>query len=220
MVIGACVDRVSLEKMGVGYLSGNRDLAVDVVTVLDVIRNRVQDELTINLLSVNDEITPPPEGESEEDNPNYDSAIAMLGETSIKGYEHMRKKIVEKNILCSDVIPSYHILTKNSPKISPFIVEPDAFWSSVEKVDMISTTTRNNITIDDTTMEERYLVPAPTTQEHSGDDILASFIGNANISLEDAFEQIASNNRKDLYGAKLDGRYDDYVGLMVKNTMM
>lgn len=174
MVIAACVDRDELEKKGVEYLSGNRELAVDVMTVLDIIKNRVQDELRVNLLSVNDEITPLPEGEDEEDNnPNYDSAIAMLGETSIKGYERMRKKIVGQNILCADVMPSYHMLTKNRPKINSFVIHPDL--SSLDEANMSSL-----ITIDDTTMEESTLVPlvhAPT-QESSGDDILASFIGN------------------------------------------
>lgn len=35
------------------------------------------------------------------------------------------------------------------------------------------------------------------------------------ISLEDAFAQFASNNKQDLYGAKVDGIYDDYVRLMI-----
>lgn len=94
-IISWCVDRESLMGKGVDYLIGNRDLAVDILTVIDSIRNKVQDELRVNLFNLQKEITPLPVDESDDkcgDDDEYNkyvSAIAMLGEASIQGYERM-----------------------------------------------------------------------------------------------------------------------------------
>ena len=215
-IISSCVDRESLMDKGVEYLIGNKDLAVDILTVIDSIRNKVQDELRVNLHLVQKEITPPPVDESDDkcgddDKYNrYSSAIAMLGEASIQGYERMRKKILVQNLLSSDALPSYHMLTKNRPKIILFVVLPDLHFDSLQS------TSINSDTINDTMVSDASLIPLALSQSHgSTEDALSSFIGNTSISLEDAFKEVITSSN-DIYVAKLDGNYCDYVGMMVK----
>ena len=60
-VIGSCVDRRKIKEEGLNHLIGNMDLEIDVLTLLDGIKNRIQYELKMNLETVNnDNVTPPP----------------------------------------------------------------------------------------------------------------------------------------------------------------
>lgn len=67
-------------------------------------------------------------------------------------------------------------------------------------------------------VSEASLIPlAPSPRHRSTEDALASFIGNTNISLEDAFKEVVTSSN-DIYAAKLDGNYGDYVRMMVKTS--
>eukprot|EP00978_Attheya_sp_CCMP212_P028954 scaffold101288_cov37-Attheya_sp.AAC.1 len=48
-ILGACVDTSCLVQDGATYLKNNKEVAVDVLTVLDGIRHRIQRELEMNL---------------------------------------------------------------------------------------------------------------------------------------------------------------------------
>ena len=191
-------------------MKGNHELEVDVVTILDAVKIRVQNELRVNITNISDEITGPPvENEPEISEYKYETEIAMLGKASMSGYERMRKKILSQNILSVDCVPSYYMLTKNRPKLNSFVVHPNQMLYSLQDKD--------NICIDTTTdVDETSLVPLVSSPFERKMDFLSSFIGNTTISLESAFEEVRKNSVECLDGARIHGCYEDYIELMAK----
>jgi hypothetical protein len=67
LVLAACIDKVQLKSDRKSYLQGNEELAIDTVSFLDCIRNRLGIELNINLRNnKTDEFTPFCDEEEEE----------------------------------------------------------------------------------------------------------------------------------------------------------
>ena len=59
--LAACIDKREFKKEKMGYLRENTDLAVDLLTVIDMMKDRVQHILKINLMTVSQYyVTPPP----------------------------------------------------------------------------------------------------------------------------------------------------------------
>ena len=132
LVLAACIDKVQLKSDRKLYLQGNEELAIDTVSFLDCIHNRLGIEVNINLRNnKTDEFTPLCDEEEEEriynqeeisnENQNdrqFFTAITLLGDNTKSGYERVRSQMLQElpQIKKGD-LPSYYIITKNRPNI-------------------------------------------------------------------------------------------------------
>eukprot|EP00978_Attheya_sp_CCMP212_P009649 scaffold22901_cov42-Attheya_sp.AAC.1 len=138
-ILGTCVDTSCLVEDGANYLKNNKEVAVDVLTVLDGIRHRIQRELEMNLNLQNLHETMTPHvvdvgDESVERHIDFDSvssavlyntAVAMLSTATKTGYALIRKRFIEDSKFDGKDLPSFQMLTtKNRPKISPMLIVP------------------------------------------------------------------------------------------------
>ena len=72
----------------------NRDLAVDCLMIIDFVKDLIQEKLQVNMADISDEVTFAPQEEHDNEpknNMRLSNAVAMLCETSLKGYERMRE---------------------------------------------------------------------------------------------------------------------------------
>ena len=114
-VLAACVDKDKLRHNGHNYFVKNEDLAVDLMTVLSSIQDRLQWELKVNMGNFKGVMTSPTEEEMDEaDNDenendgtntvkNYNTAIALLGEATQSGYRRIRSELMTEFKLPCDV---------------------------------------------------------------------------------------------------------------------
>mgnify|MGYP005727622821 CR=1 FL=1 len=120
-ILGCCVDQDSLKEDGVLYLQDNGDLALDVINILDGIKDKIQRILKMNLRNVSDAAVDPPSDDEdgiikELDANVHQAAITILGEATCNGYNRIEKKI---SVISKQKLPSYYILTKDRPDIVP-----------------------------------------------------------------------------------------------------
>ena len=112
-ILYGVVDRKKLRKDGLDYLEGNEELAVDVCTVLDLIKNHLEmNVLKFRFGTLKDRVTPECVGEGEdveeveevelEDEPGTDVVCKETrlteknyGSTSVQNYFSIRKALVE-----------------------------------------------------------------------------------------------------------------------------
>ena len=78
-IIASCVTKKDLQVKGSDYLHGNKELGVDILTVVDAMKERVQNGIKVNLSSIGHMVTPPPAGVEEsneqEEHNKFGSAI-------------------------------------------------------------------------------------------------------------------------------------------------
>ena len=129
-----------MKEQGSKYYQKNNDLAVDLITVLDAVKLKLQHKLHINMNCVQ-EITPPQmddtleiseEGELEEVGINCDpihfqgsqpelmTAKRMLSHPTLIGYNEIRKSFLDEFKIPKEWLPSFYMLTKNRPKMQCF----------------------------------------------------------------------------------------------------
>jgi hypothetical protein len=150
-ILAACVHGATLAQDGDTYLDKNKDLAVDVVNILDSIRFRVQKEIKLNLnhIKFGSVLTPPDlvDEESVEESVGgldfecvtkasmYQSAVSMLSNSTKTGYADMRANFLKEGNMDEDDLPSYYLLTKNRPNVTPFGLTPSNTYCNDLPVD-------------------------------------------------------------------------------------
>ena len=105
LIIANCIDKTKVSKNGLGYILGNEEFAHDVLNVFNGIRDRLELKLRVNL---NDKEFPNPVELVDDDedancsglsNSMNDKTVQMaysiIGESTGRGYERVRKKIHE-----------------------------------------------------------------------------------------------------------------------------
>ena len=126
-VLAICSNKKALNEKKNDYLIKNRDLAVDCLMIIDLVKDLIQEKLQVNMADISDEVTPAPQEEHDNESKNnmrLSSAVAMLCETSSKGYERMREKFIEEFQISKEYLPSYYNLTKSRPKPIKFVIFP------------------------------------------------------------------------------------------------
>ena len=141
-VIAACVDKAELQEGGVNFLFGNYELGIDVLTMLDAIKHQIQMSIGVNLnsLNINNEVTPPPPSSQstldvdsnntvdveleEDDRPDLEAAIHLLANCSRNRYNDLVSKFIKSYNIPKAYLPSYHLMTKDRPKVVTFEVIP------------------------------------------------------------------------------------------------
>ena len=128
LILSACIDRSQYRKFGADYVKNNKDLAVDVLNLLDSVKNTIEKKMKMNLESLQDapiEAVPnDPEGlitTLDENNDSHKLAIAVLCSSSRRGYKRLKYKMDTFVAL-----PTYEELTKDRPPISGFELKINA----------------------------------------------------------------------------------------------
>ena len=184
-ILSACVDRKKFRENTDEYLTKNEDLALQIVNLLDGVKDYIQSKLKVNLNKLADVALAPIESDREGTiteldmrNKSHKLALQLLGETTASGYARIRRSLHEYTKL-----PSYYKLAAERPAIAPIEIHAA------------------NVFDDDAPAEldffEMNQFDAP--QE--------------NIDVEEALRMF-SESTDVMEGAKLVGDYGSYVGLM------
>ena len=119
-ILAACIDREKFRKNASMYIEGNKKLGIEILNLLDGVKEFLESKLRIRLDEIQDEPMCPIENDEDglievldEKKKQHNLAIALLGETGRNGYERMRGSLDEFTAL-----PSFHTLTKNRPKVN------------------------------------------------------------------------------------------------------
>ena len=185
VVISACIDRKEFRKDPDEYIVNNVDVGIQVLNLLDGVKDYIQSKMQLNFNAISNIALPPVEEDNEgmigtldEKKDNHHLAKILLGETTRDSYERIRKTL--KPIA---TIPTYYKLIKSRPSVLPMTVQPlDPLDSSDGTPDFLDMEAMNRI---------------PDEYE-----------------LELVMRQLAEAKEKELNGARLDGGYNKYMELL------
>ena len=207
-LIFLCVDTNKFSARGIkNHLVNNKEVVIDVLSLMDDIRCVLQDLTRIKLDLLQDDLLPSLiQNNLCDQNKKIDEGIAhiILTETSQSGYSRIRRSLIDHHNFTKKILPSYYFLAKQRPNFESFVVDDSdnkLFFASLPEDDINST------------------AYSPSRTNHATAPITpSSFIGNTEIKFEDALEQIQKENSKNkiISSAKLSGDYIDYCNLLVK----
>ena len=195
-ILAACIDRKEFREDREDYLCKNEELAIDVISVMDGIREAIEKKMMMDFKLIEDRCTPliesDKEGNTNEidllDKQGAEVAVSLLGKPNNRnGYTRLKYQL---NSFVD--LPSYYILTKNRPAIVPIQLKLRLFDSSDLCV------TPNEVGI----VEAR-----PEGSEMLNNEVPAH--------LEEEQALIRSSQVKDtIEGAKIEGGYVKYIELL------
>jgi len=147
MIISECVDRERLFVEGGDDLFKNKELAVDIVALLDSANIMIQKKIKYNLDTVTNSR---PSYREEEDTPEicYSRALQIFNEASsdllkntsqqlltkstTAGYARMRKTMLQDLKLESKALLRYYIIAKNQPLVVSMEIVPDPNYRLID----------------------------------------------------------------------------------------
>lgn len=192
-VLSACINRKEFERDTDEYMHGNKVLAIEILNLLDGMKEYIESKVKVNFNDLEEiAVVPNPEDnegliyELDARKKEHKVAIALLGETSKKGYRRVRKSL--KSIA---TIPTFENVTKNRPRIVP-ITYP--IMNPFDTVDEYQVDEFGNTVLEEVRFDE-YFDPAE-------DDV--------EVALR------AASRTNESVGAKISGGYKCYVELMEK----
>ena len=190
IVLGACVNRKEFKKDADEYLMKNVELAIDIINLLDGVKEVIQKKMKMNFHSSLSDVAVVPVAndndgrilELDEKKKNHMLAKALLGEMTLKGYERIKKKMGRFTEL-----PSAYKLGKLRPKVIAMDIQCCDHYDNSS-----SSENRANDFLD---MDEMNRIPDE-------------------YELELVIRQLSQAREKELVGAKIDGGYGKYVELL------
>ena len=205
-ILSACIlNRSEFKKERKEYLQHNEELAVDILNLLDGVKEYLESLLQIKLDTLQDSPMAPVENDPQGtitsldyDNADHKLAISLLGETSKKGYERVRKTANENPNVD---VPSFHTLTKNRPDVEEIVLNIGGFNPNQD--------TNSSYIMQQLDDEYEATVSEDTVQELSD----LSIVSNGNVDDLVQFST-SSSNQVSIQGSKLKGKYSDYIDLI------
>ena len=203
IVLGACIDRKEYKAKKENYLLANKELGIDILNLLDGMKEYIEKRLDIQFKHIEDSVIVPIENDDEglitdldKKKKEHALAIALLGETSANGYTRMKKKMKEYTSL-----PSYHILCKNRPTIEAITFDVmDSYDHS-----------NSEVIISETNLDA-------TIESIHHNTILSEInTGNEETDLAVVLRALSQPNKDTLNGARIKGDYKVYIEMMEKN---
>ena len=163
-------------------------------------KEQLQRELKINFHKIAHHVTPTPQQieslwkmlHDSDDDKKFNTAIALLGEATQRGYHHVRTKIIEEFNVPESLLPSYHVLTKNRPKVDDASFLPDHQTFSLVDRNIFSP----NISVDEVVFDQNLV------QGEQNSDLQADLAEAMPV--------------KKIPAAKLSGTYRDYIDFMLE----
>ena len=189
-IFAACINRKQFKKKGTDYIIDNEDLAVDMINLLDNMKNTIQSKMRMNFKDILDvPIAPVPndiQGSITTLDENKDShkiAISLMCQSSRRGYQRMRF-----NMDTFVSIPTYEELTKNRPAITGYELK---ISDSVYTTSVLNNNTPN-IT------EEEELESVLRQISNSGDTFHAARIEGGYSKYIDILEENHSRHEREI----------------------
>ena len=129
-VVAQVVCEKSLKENGMAYLVNNKSLANDADIFLDAVKERIiQGVLRINLNDVScREIPRPPEIKLETEE-QHKKALRFLHMNNQRGYNHMRKLLIDYDFISKESLPTYYRIHTLRPKVEEFVVKSQCIYS-------------------------------------------------------------------------------------------
>ena len=123
-ILAVCIDKREFQQEKMGYLRENNDLAIDLLIIIDMMKDMDQHILKINLMTISqDYITPPPPNATPK--PTFHiTAVSLLCEATETGYKRLKASIAKDFQVDCKSIPSFYMVTKDRPNIMEFCIEP------------------------------------------------------------------------------------------------
>jgi len=164
------------------------------------VKEQLQRELKINFHKIAHHVTPAPQQieslwkmlHDSDDDKKFNTAIALLGEATQRGYHRVRTKIIEEFNVPESLLPSYHVLTKNRPKVDDASFLPDHQTFSLVDRNIFSP----NISVDEVVFDQNLV------QGEQNSDLQADLAEAMPV--------------KKIPAAKLSGTYRDYIDFMLE----
>ena len=167
--------------------------------------------------------------ESDFDGPKekYKVTIKMLGELTMGGYKRVSDELKATFKIPKKWLPSFYILTKNRPKMDQVVIKPSLSTAINTDPKTCDVVTQNALTLQDLADVGLDVddadIDATILGAESGIPIVGSatlgptdFIGQ-DKSIEDCMEEMkASRATGEINGAKISGKYEDYVNILLK----
>ena len=153
-VIATCVSKSDLKDKGVNSLVDNVDLAVDIISVLDAMKDRMQKVTKVNFNSLEAEVTletTPDSSSVIHPLQSLQEAILLLSVCTKTTYTLLRKKFIKGWNISKESLPSYHMMTKHRPKMVPFEIDLRANntsyqdWTTTSAIDINSSSLTTRI---------------------------------------------------------------------------
>ena len=123
-IISACINRKDFKKNPNEYLYNNEELAVDIINLLDGVKDFIQTKMKMKFNDFEDVAMVPVLGDEDgligvldEKRNGYELAKILLHETSASGYHKVKVALKYSN-----VIPSYYMMTKDRPNVTDLIL--------------------------------------------------------------------------------------------------
>ena len=189
-IFAACIDRKQFKKKGTDYIIDNEDLAVDMINLLDNMKNTIQSKMKMNFKDILDvPIAPVPndiQGSITTLDENKDShkiAISLMCQSSRRGYQRMRF-----NMDTFVSIPTYEELTKNRPAITGYELK---ISDSVYTTSVLNNNTPN-------ISEEEELESVLRQISNSGDTFHAARIEGGYSKYIDILEENHSRHEREI----------------------
>ena len=194
------------------HIHQDHELLVDLVTVMDMIKLRLERLLRRSFKSAADEMTPPPEEGDKSAIVKFAKSLAPT--SSRENYDRMRQNYTSSQNIELKEFPSWYSIKKmnNQPSIEPINLCPE----DVEDDD--------NANYDFDAIGLDVNVNNTTYSYNDDDDTLKpkvtakSFVGKSDVKMKDALEEIKQSKGhqkvEDVMVAKISGAYNDYIQLM------
>ena len=188
-ILSACIDRNQYNEDGQDYLHGNENLAVDVINLIDGMKEFLQSKMKINFNSVQDIPMVPLDKDNEgsilflDDNKKkHQLAQILLGENSNSGYKRITDKMSEMANSQALLPTTYMLDKKRGANIVPISYE----------------------SIPDTRTDMSFHIPLSSTT--------CPVYNNENEELESAL--IATSKPQELKGAMIQGGFKTCIELL------
>ena len=206
LVMASCVDHKEMSQTE-NYFEKNVELVIDILNVLDGIKERVQKETLLNLHRYRQCLTPPVEGEDNESeflpkkNLDGDGTTLLFGSSSRNQYEKIHENLLTDFCLNKDTIPSYHTLTKIRPQIEEIHSHKSPSDHYLDETNFSIPTE-----VDDVMSSNPNQIQVRTRVNTDNDGDLLHQFANAVIT-------------KTIVGSKVCGTYQSYIKMLTEKHM-
>ena len=213
-VLTACIPKSKVNKDICNYIENDNDLLIDLLTVIDNIKLRLERLTKRSFKIVNDGMTPPPQDNNNSQSSSITNFAKYYSTTlSRREYNQLREQYTKSQEMKLHDFPSYHTINKDSnrPDIVPIdlSVECDLPEVDFEAVGL-------DVDLNDTSY------CAEMTQMLKPKITVKSFVGKKDIEMKDAIDDIKNSRggvaKDKIMTARIDGSFMKYIEMMVTTS--
>ena len=209
-LISACIPKSAIDRDICKFIASDHELFIDLVTVLDCIKLRLEKLTRKQLKTAAGEMTPPPPDKSDKDSGVFKFARYFAATSSREAYNKMREQYTQSQDLPLHYFPSHHQIMKGSrPEIVPINLAKEDDDESVNFSE-----SGLEVDINDT-------VGVPEGVLQLKDKVtVKTFVSKQDVTMKDALEEIKlsknAEKKEDIFTARIKGNFTNYIDMMTK----